>query len=330
MRRCIYCRDEKADAAFNREHVMPEAFGTFAGNLVVACVCTQCNQFFGDGIDRKLARDTIEAIDRVRLGIKKPSEWKGEGTRSTTYFEFDQDGPFRGARGHHIASEAGAELGVTTARWVGFSQPPRRSFDWWPLDNLPTKDELIAKGYKRGEQLGIQVEGEPDSEKVRAALRAKGFDVGALTQTPPRQTGRVHGETVFTVSRPEFRAVTKIALNYFAIVAGPDTALLPKFDDARRFVRYDEPKRNVPTFMNPWFDGSNGHYTSLTRYEEFVVVQLSILLRLQYFVKLSSDGRDVPFTPAAHFFDLDTKTVSSIDPLPLVHGPPLTPSPAPR
>ena len=35
MKRCIHCLAEKPDSSFNREHVLPEAFGTFEGNLVL-------------------------------------------------------------------------------------------------------------------------------------------------------------------------------------------------------------------------------------------------------------------------------------------------------
>jgi hypothetical protein len=44
--------------AFNREHVIPQAFGVFdRNNMALGCVCCERNPYFGDGIDRRLARE---------------------------------------------------------------------------------------------------------------------------------------------------------------------------------------------------------------------------------------------------------------------------------
>lgn len=45
IRICIYCMEEKGKALFNRDHVIPEAFGTFDDYLVLTSVCQACNQF---------------------------------------------------------------------------------------------------------------------------------------------------------------------------------------------------------------------------------------------------------------------------------------------
>ena len=52
------------------------------------------------------------------------------------------------------------------------------------------------------------------------------------------------------------------------------------------------------------------------------VVQLSILLRTQYFVVLSS-AQSVPVTSTEHFFDLEADEAKEIDPLPISPGRPL-------
>lgn len=107
-------------------------------------------------------------------------------------------------------------------------------------------------------------------------------------------------------------------------VLGYAVALLPPFDDARNFARYGREKARVRVYPyeNPWFTGRRGHYISLTRIEEMVVVQLSILLRTQYFVVLASD-RDVPVRATAHFFDLTANRLKEMDPLPIRPGRPL-------
>lgn len=57
MRRCIYCLDEKDEVEFDREHLIPQAFGTFdSDTLVIDCVCKSCNGYFCDRRHRPRAR----------------------------------------------------------------------------------------------------------------------------------------------------------------------------------------------------------------------------------------------------------------------------------
>jgi hypothetical protein len=145
-RRCIYCMAEKPHTDFNRDHVIPEAFGLFEGNFVLTCVCTDCNTFFGQTVEMKLARDSLEGHDRVRTGLRPATEYKSIGKRSTTYVEFGDDSPVPGAHGYLVAPKDGQELGVTVKPRVGFSHSPDGPVEWFPLDRLPTKGELEAKG----------------------------------------------------------------------------------------------------------------------------------------------------------------------------------------
>jgi hypothetical protein len=56
----LYCREDKDRALFNREHVVPEAFGLFEENFVLhEVVCAACNKLLGDELDIALARDCV-------------------------------------------------------------------------------------------------------------------------------------------------------------------------------------------------------------------------------------------------------------------------------
>lgn len=74
--RCVYCWPNKpAKVPYTAEHVVPEAFGNFKRNLVLnQGVCGECNQFFGNGIDRLIGRGSAEAIRRLDLRIKPAGE----------------------------------------------------------------------------------------------------------------------------------------------------------------------------------------------------------------------------------------------------------------
>jgi hypothetical protein len=136
---------------------------------VLACVCKGCNAHFGKSIDRTLSRDSFEAVARIHEGLKKPEEWKGEGTRSTLRFEYAPDGPFRGVPAHVVAAPKGGQtLGVTPAPRVGFARDGETPH-WFALDQVPTKDDLIARGFPRdGGAVTVHIEGGLSLDVVRS------------------------------------------------------------------------------------------------------------------------------------------------------------------
>ena len=73
--RCIYCLRDLPKDSFNTEHVILQAFGRFESNLTLNhVVCRECNQFVGDTQNRAFARDSFEAYDRIKRGLKAASE----------------------------------------------------------------------------------------------------------------------------------------------------------------------------------------------------------------------------------------------------------------
>jgi len=209
--RCIYCLEEKPASAFSgREHVTPQAFGRFdTNNLVLRCVCDDCNNYFGREIDQKLARDSAEALDRVNVGIKLPKDFQSLGRRSTTYVEF-QEGPLAGGKGYAVASRNDDNtLGVMAFPQVWFGKSEAGQFEKFLRDEVPTRMALAARGYEAGTTIHIKVF---EIEEPMAFLESKGFNtatpqIGPLTQPQ----GLVRIENVTKLAEPEFRAATKIA-----------------------------------------------------------------------------------------------------------------------
>ena len=69
MPKCLDCHEVKEADAFNREHVIPEAFGRFEENMVLKLVvCETCNTYFANHLELRLARDSIEGLDRYEHG----------------------------------------------------------------------------------------------------------------------------------------------------------------------------------------------------------------------------------------------------------------------
>lgn len=73
MYTCIYCKKEKDDDAFNREHVIPRMMGRYINALVLSNyqICQECNSYFSKEIEDKILLDSYEAFLRMKSGIKK-------------------------------------------------------------------------------------------------------------------------------------------------------------------------------------------------------------------------------------------------------------------
>lgn len=321
MRRCIYCLDEKDDAEFDREHVIPQAFGTFdSDTLVIDCVCKECNSLFGRTIDEKLARDTIEGIDRVAVGLKQAAEFKTLGRRSTTYVELDRDGPMQGALAYHVPDPSGDGLAVAPLPQIGFARSPDGPFEWFLLHELPTKEDLRAKGYERGTTLFNRTRGAPISDCV-AALEAKGFTGLKVEAQVLPPSGPVKSETVACMGDDDFRALAKIAFNYLTVIAGQRLVLDPAFNDIRRYVYASVRPRwkvmepcSLPWEIRRAGQLAVGHYVTVARKGDQVLAELSLnLRRMRYRLLLADGGFLVPFRgQRGHFFDVKEHKAEAI------------------
>lgn len=96
MSRCIYCRRE--DQEFDREHVIPQAFGNFEPNsfILYDTVCKDCNKSLGHTLDFELSGDSMEALLRFRCGTKSASEARDLRYRKLE-LKIKQEGPWLGA-----------------------------------------------------------------------------------------------------------------------------------------------------------------------------------------------------------------------------------------
>lgn len=231
MERCIYCLEDKDDSGFaKREHVLPEAFGTFENNLtLIGVVCDACNQFFGDELELAFARDTPDGLERFTKGGKDPEEYKSLGARSSMTFRIDQ-GAFRGAQ--VVQRPVNGVLHVEPLPQVGFSATGEPPIDWFHLTALPSKEVAVSL-YETGKK-HIQLVSVVDHEMAFAQLRAIGLELAeTLTTLPPEGTGTARIELLATLGDGVGRTLTKIALNYLASQCGSDVAMRADFNGAR-------------------------------------------------------------------------------------------------
>lgn len=268
----------------------------------------------------------MEGLDRFKWGLKKAGEFKSLGKRSTTHVQIMEDGPLKGVYCKFTPKPEADDLDIEPLPQVGFALEEDGPFDWFLLDQLPTKRELgEMKGYEAGAQVCLRVWG-ISLEEALPILDAKGYPRGEHTgQTMPNQ-GRVLSDVVFQISHPEWRAVAKIAFNYLAYVAGANFALLPNFNEVRRYVRHDDrPDSRLVKYAPPVHveRQSKGraflaHFVTVERHGDSVIGQVSLLCRFRYAVLLSRGGLTLNFPlRSGHIFDLEDRKVVPISPPPL-------------
>lgn len=104
---CIYCKHTKLKKEFNREHVIPQAFGKFVDNITLTNkVCEECNQKYGNTIDESLARAAVEGIHRFKHGLKASKDFQYEKhAKNQTHIDITE--PFDGEEIKLIPSSNG-------------------------------------------------------------------------------------------------------------------------------------------------------------------------------------------------------------------------------
>jgi hypothetical protein len=82
MLTCLYCEETKPLASFNREHLLPRAFGTYPKDNQVLhdTVCENCNSHFSRELEIPLTRDTWEGIERYAQGLSSIQPGRAVGT----------------------------------------------------------------------------------------------------------------------------------------------------------------------------------------------------------------------------------------------------------
>ena len=326
MNRCIYCLEEKPIASFNREHVVPDSFGRFDHNLVLTCVCRDCNSYFGDTLDQKLAKDSIEGLHRYFLGLKPLAGFSSLGRRSTTRFQINQEGPTKGVWCQLMPTEAGETFDLKPLPQVGFATCEDGPFEYHLIDRLPAAKDLVKRlcGQTHS-QLFMRVWG-CSYEEASSKLQVCGYPQGDYTGEALPNNGLLRGDIVFVIDHPEYRALAKIAFNHLAYVLGPAVARLPNFNEIRRYVRNDvRPSARVVRPVPPRHvarkstgQPTRAHFLTTQRNGDLIFSQISLFSRVRYVVTLSRDPLSIDMgIQYAHVFDLDARRVVSTPPPPL-------------
>ncbi|OGJ60945.1 hypothetical protein A3A67_00870 [Candidatus Peribacteria bacterium RIFCSPLOWO2_01_FULL_51_18] len=238
MRKCIYCLKAEPEVTFTRkgEHVVPQGFGLFGGSTpILKSVCASCNQFFGDTLDLALTRDSLEAMQRYRHGIR--SSERRPHKRVT--MELADDERPKGVPKLRFQMD-GTRGKVNMQTIVRLIDRDKKEETVIRYDQIDTFD--IAPWLKR--KLDVEMSGTKSKMlKMHNRLVARGLKFTApftYTELAPLMNDRkeVLLETVGIVDATTKRGVAKILFNFVAHYMGDDIVLNPKWDAARSFIRY--------------------------------------------------------------------------------------------
>ncbi len=320
-RKCLYCTETKPLNAFNTEHVVPVAFGTFGSDtMTISCVCIDCNtKYFGTQIEPKLSRDSIEGVMRFNSGLKSVQSYRHLGKRATLRVEV-VDGPFVGAQVFLCPPAAGDQLMLVPPPQIGIARSEGEPLKWYRLDeeSLPPNDE-IKKAF--GQQPFVQLWGISYDEALpfleSRGVKSSGWTAGPMANAGDRMATNIIGQ----VERKHLRTIAKIAFNYFAFHF-EGLAFLEQFDRIRRFVRHDEGNGLVNFAEKPLVVGDpvpQGHAVGIQWDGEHnrCWAQVTLFNTWHYNVLLMAKGFSVlvPPTICGHFFDPKAQTVRRIVPI---------------
>ncbi|HEX6371847.1 MAG TPA: HNH endonuclease [Longimicrobium sp.] len=237
MPTCVYCLNEKPVAEFNREHVVPQAFGVFSHNLVLShCVCAGCNSYFSGTVDIYLARKSSEGLERYTWGLKSFGE-VDKFYYGDVIVRVDAPGSaYNGALVRKVPSGILGETVIDLLPQIGFRIKGSETY-------LQLTEEQFTRGLWRNDptidlqSMRIFAPTDDSEQRLNALLAREGLDYpeqGRIGEPTGDEFAVQHISRVTDMLR---RGVAKIAFNYFIAVNGPEAGLMKPFDAIRRFAR---------------------------------------------------------------------------------------------
>jgi len=289
---CIYCRQEKDDNQFDREHVIPVSLTKRANAMpsLKGVVCEVCNKTLAREIINPWLRQTPEGImmrghynlvrvtprddrrkigarvDRRRVSLDFP-ELAAEGI-AYTFVGHLPDGVHPRPSGHSNP------FGFAQVHAQIRLKRPDGTCEYVTGEKLDSPSTDLA-GYSSDETTKVIAGSEEVARQVVEAARARGAVVNEYTVHDP--SGRLKGELTLNISQSlETRLVAYLSINHLAWRLGREFVMREDFD-AIRAVIMDNTHRNIdrsapypfPNWMKPVrkldrlmvFDGTK-HMTS--------------------------------------------------------------------
>lgn len=324
--KCIYCLKDQPDSSFRKtEHVLSQSFGKFKNNFTLnKTVCDTCNQYFGDNLEIHLARETIEGMKRFDHNLKKAKQYKTPGKKSKLTIKI-VEGPFKGAYAFREYSSVENEIILKPADQIGFKKSGKNEYDYFLLEDIPEKKHL-DETYDLKQKKSIVVLG-CTFEKAQKYLAEKKIIFHEDGFGYPTNPGADIGcEVSWTIDQIIYRAIAKIAFNYFTYWAGSKTVIHNAFNPIREYVCYGK-KANYPIVIilekailgDEPVEGKRrlGHLLTIdwSKNKLSLVAQVSLFNLMTYSVIIAKDFPDKTFClRKGNFFNVANQEIMELSP----------------
>ena len=314
---CIYCLEEKNEAKFNKDHVIPECFGTFEPDnmTLINTVCSNCNQYFGEKLELYLGRDSLEGVTRYNYEIFP----NGKPGFKRLIFKIDRPGPLYGML---VSPKPQLLEGLPEIEFidqVGFFNTKAGKYEYFPDAYIPEKEQLEKTGFNFTEH-EISLIG--DYDVLRQVLAVMGYPNSYLREESLFKSPdeRINIPVIISsrIDRTIARGMAKIAFNYLARITNSYFVLGRDFNIIRKFIRYDEgefaeifrieKKSIIRKELELRKRILDGHVIAVDWNGDDLVCSLSIfnrILQLTYIIMLSKrySGVWIPIC-SGHYFDV--------------------------
>lgn len=295
---CIYCKTAINSKNNSIEHVFPQSFGC-PDNWVLDCVCANCNNKFGKTIDRWLATDSIEAVERLqKFGSRSGKRVRLK--RLVIYLPIEEKyGIFQGAKlwldfTHIDNILLPAQIGLLNDKGV------REFFTNEDLENPKIVARAKSLSIKNISILGPSQNAHDAMVKLVKKLGIiKEYNIKTSGGLPE---GVVENNRIIIAARTTIdldiqRAIAKIAVNYLAKIKGSDFVMKPCFDRIRGFVNGEkvESKLVIPDSEPILYNESkkfkhfDGHIFTFNREGDKLISRISLFNDLSYRVLLAEN-----------------------------------------
>lgn len=249
MPECIYCK--RSGIPFNREHVIPEAFGSYGSHTMVLnnAVCQECNSTLGAEIDQVLSRDSYEALIRANsLPQGRGTGERFQSRRAWGNLPYNESwGVVRGAR---------FVIDWNTHRPKLLSQiivhTREGAVHTFLAHEFSGADEALLRDLPPG---AIQIVGTDatEVEHLMELARSRGIRLRereTVSAPPAALQGDVHTVIEGRIDTKTWRAIAKIAFNYLAFHEGVGFVLSDRFDPIRNYITGVRTHRAMVRLLN--------------------------------------------------------------------------------
>ena len=324
--KCIYCLQDKPKNEFKkREHVIPQCLGRFSpDNLILyKCVCDSCNQYFGDKLELFLGRDSYESIERKRHGIEPKKPLKNKRRVKSKII----DGEWKGVIVEDAKADEPGEIGIKNSIQAGFYNKFTNEYIYYEPKDIPSAAQLVKEGYDLKKTIWMFAD-ESELPQLIETLKSKGIKISTkndfIQPSPP--VGSVLVESEVTIDRTISRALSKIAFNYLAYIAGSKIVLRDEFNGIRQFIRFGEGdlKKYFAVNVSPILHDdqkiqkfkakiTQGHLVNVEWRKRAIVSKVSPFNSYTYAVLLCSNYNGIWFPiKSGHHFDIETREVTKL------------------